>query len=154
MITSILCYIGVSSEHYHMINYGIGGQIDVHVDYWGPNRHPHPGGARMATFLGYMSDVEAGGRTIFPQLALSNPPIKGDALFWLTTRNDQQFDSQMYHAGCPVLYGNKWAFTKWIYSDDQMWTHPCQIMTTSKQEAGSNFPKFSNDQMHGKIFSI
>ena len=34
---------GISSEHYHLINYGIGGNIDVHVDYWGRNRHPHPG---------------------------------------------------------------------------------------------------------------
>ena len=34
---------GIASEHYHLINYGIGGNIDVHVDYWGRNRHPHPG---------------------------------------------------------------------------------------------------------------
>ena len=34
---------GVSSEQYNMINYGIGGHIDVHVDYWGKTRHPHPG---------------------------------------------------------------------------------------------------------------
>ena len=34
---------GISSEHYHLINYGIGGNIDVHIDYWGRNRHPHPG---------------------------------------------------------------------------------------------------------------
>ena len=26
----------LSSEQYHLINYGIGGQIEVHVDYWGP----------------------------------------------------------------------------------------------------------------------
>ena len=102
----------------------------------------------MATFLGYMTDVEAGGRTIFPQLALSNKPIKGDALFWLTVRHDREFDSQMYHAGCPVLYGNKWAFTKWIYSDDQMWTHPCPISKDNddKKYRGGNFPAFSNVQ--------
>ena len=34
---------GLSSEQYHLINYGIGGTIDVHVDYWGKKRHPHPG---------------------------------------------------------------------------------------------------------------
>ena len=93
-----------------------------------------------------MSDVEAGGNTIFPQLALSNQPIKGDALFWLTVRNDREFDSQMYHAGCPVLYGNKWVLTKWIYSDDQMWTHPCLISKDSKKSHGGNFPAFSNVQ--------
>ena len=100
----------------------------------------------MATFLGYLSDVEAGGHTIFPQVALSVKPVKGDALFWITTKNDHEFDSQMYHAGCPVLYGNKWVFTKWIYSDDQMWNYPCLIQQDKiKQKRGSNFPLFTND---------
>merc|ERR1712141_26283 len=78
---------GVSSEQYHLINYGIGGTIEVHVDYWGKKRHQHPGGARMVTFLGYMSDVESGGRTIFPAIGLTIKPVKGDALFWLTTKD-------------------------------------------------------------------
>ena len=34
---------GISSEQYHLINYGIGGNIDVHVDWWGKNRHTHQG---------------------------------------------------------------------------------------------------------------
>ena len=112
------------------------------------------GGARMVTFLGYFSDVEAGGRTIFPQLALSIKPIKGDALFWLTTRNDLNFDSQMYHAGCPVMYGNKWVFTKWIYSDDQMWNYPCLITKSlKKQKRGSNFPVFDNNPKRKNLFA-
>ena len=98
----------------------------------------------MVTFMGYMSDVEAGGHTIFPQLALSIQPRKGDALFWLTTRNDLNFDSQMYHAGCPVLYGNKWVFTKWIYSDEQMWNYPCLINLSDTKGRGGNFPMFTN----------
>ena len=36
-----------SSEQYHVINYGIGGQIEVHLDNWGPDStHYHPGGTR------------------------------------------------------------------------------------------------------------
>ena len=112
------------------------------------------GGARMVTFLGYFSDVEAGGRTIFPQLALSIKPIKGDALFWLTTRNDLDFDSQMYHAGCPVMFGNKWVFTKWIYSDDQMWNYPCLVTQgIKKQKRGENFPMFNNDAKRRNLFN-
>ena len=108
----------------------------------------------MVTFLGYFSDVEAGGRTIFPSLALSVKPIKGDALFWLTTRDDLNFDSQMYHAGCPVMYGNKWVFTKWIYSDDQMWNYPCQVINNVKrQKRGSNFPLFNNDLKRRYLFA-
>ena len=33
-----------ASEHYHFINYGIGGQIEVHVDFWGVGQYDtHPG---------------------------------------------------------------------------------------------------------------
>ena len=106
----------------------------------------------MVTFLGYISDVEAGGRTIFPQLALSVEPVKGDALFWLTTRTDLDFDSQMYHAGCPVLYGNKWVFTKWIYSDDQMWNYPCAIDSSNIKQRGANFPLFTNTPKRRNLF--
>lgn len=60
----------------------------VHVDYWGPGRYLHPGGARYVTFMGYMTDVTAGGFTIFPGLGLFVQPAKGDALFWLTVKND------------------------------------------------------------------
>ena len=112
------------------------------------------GGARMVTFLGYMSDVESGGRTIFPAIGLTIKPVKGDALFWLTTKDNLNFDSQMYHAGCPVLYGNKWVFTKWIYSDDQMWNYPCMVENgNSKKQRGSNFPIFTNELKRRNLFT-
>jgi hypothetical protein len=128
-----------ASEHYHVINYGIGGQIEVHVDHWGPGKYKHPGGARTVTFLGYGSNTLVGGYTIFPGLGLHVKPQKGDALFWLTVKNDGEYDSRMFHMGCPVVYGNKWVVTKWLYSDDQMWVHPCNTMV-------GNFPTFSNQQ--------
>ena len=115
---------------------------------------PIIGGARMVTFLGYMSDVESGGRTIFPAIGLTIKPVKGDALFWLTTKDNLNFDSQMYHAGCPVLYGNKWVFTKWIYSDDQMWNYPCMVENgNSKKQRGSNFPIFDNELKRRNLFT-
>ena len=36
------------------------------------------------TFMVYLSDVEAGGHTVFPNLGLSVPPVRGSALFWHT----------------------------------------------------------------------
>lgn len=39
---------------------------------------------RLMTFMVYLSDVEAGGHTVFPNLGLSVPPVKGSALFWHT----------------------------------------------------------------------
>jgi hypothetical protein len=38
--------------------------------------------------MGYMNSVTAGGFTVFPSLGLFVQPSKGDALFWLTERND------------------------------------------------------------------
>ena len=86
----------LAAEHYHLINYGIGGQIEVHVDYWGTENSfdRHPGGDRMVTFIGYFSDTLVGGYTIFPGLALHVKPQKGDTLFWLTLKPDREYDSR------------------------------------------------------------
>ncbi len=40
------------------------------------------GGPRFCTFMIYLSDVEAGGRTVFPTVELSVEPEAGSALFW------------------------------------------------------------------------
>ena len=127
-----------ASDEYNVINYGLGGevqehfshtateiysgQIEVHVDYWNTD-NKRQGGARTATFLGYLTHVDQGGRTVFPGLGLSVTPEKGSALFWLTINTEEDYDSRMYHMGCPVARGNKWVLTKWIYSDSQMWRH-------------------------------
>ena len=41
------------------------------------------GGPRFCTFMIYLSDVESGGRTVFPTIGVSVPPIAGSALFWM-----------------------------------------------------------------------
>ena len=37
--------------------------------------------------------------------------------------------------------GNKWAATKWVYSDPQMWTLPCQV------DRPHNYPPFKNPNL-------
>ena len=39
------------------------------------------------TFMVYLSNVEAGGHTVFPNLGLSVPPARGSALFWHTVNS-------------------------------------------------------------------
>ena len=91
----------------------------------------------MVTFLVYLSDVTAGGRTVWPGLGLSVRPEKGSAVFWATVRNHEDYDSRMYHMGCPVIKGDKWVLTKWLYSHPQMWQHKCF-------GEGENFRTFDN----------
>ena len=72
-------------------------------------------------------------------LGVAVQPEKGSALFWLTVNTGEDYDSRMYHMGCPVVFGNKWVFTKWIYSDSQMWTQPCD-----RTKPAGNYAIFSN----------
>jgi len=75
----------------------------------------------------YLSNVTAGGHTIFPQAGISVKPEHGKALFWFNTASDDSIDSRIYHLGCPVLYGNKWIANKWIKILAQFKLYPCII---------------------------
>ncbi len=77
-----------ASENYQVMNYGLGGSITGHLDSVGvgedraSSESTATGGERVATFMTYLSTVAAGGRTVFPQIALSVAPEEGDAIFW------------------------------------------------------------------------
>ena len=89
--------------------------------------HLNYGGPRFTTFMIYLSNVEAGGYTVFGALGIYVPPKMGDALFWFNLDSSGHYDSRNFHLGCPVLYGNKWIANKWVKWLDQMWEYPCLI---------------------------
>lgn len=81
----------------------------------------------MTTFMIYLSNVEAGGHTIFPQAGIFVPPKEGDALFWYNLGTRENYDSRIFHLGCPVAYGNKWIANKWVKLLPQFRSHKCPI---------------------------
>ena len=119
------------SENYQVMNYGMGGSIISHLDSLGETsslnnqEHYNYGGPRFTTFMLYLSDVEAGGHTVFSTLGLYVKPRLGDALFWFNLDSAGDYDTRNIHLGCPVLHGNKWIANKWVHWLDQMWNYPC-----------------------------
>ena len=79
----------------------------------------------MLTFMVYLTSVEAGGRTVFPQAEISVKPEMGAALYWFNNGAQYNYDSRIYHLGCPVLYGNKWITNKWIKMLANFRDYPC-----------------------------
>ena len=116
--------------HFHclqVLRYSNGQEYRAHYDALG----------RVATVLLYLTDVEYGGETAFPNesewadpeaAALHGPfspcaeghvaarPRKGDALLFYSLLPDgKSIDTYALHAGCPVLKGVKWTATVWIH---------------------------------------
>ena len=110
----------------------MGGRISGHLDSTGGNtelssENDDFGGLRVMTFMIYMSDVQAGGHTIFPQTGVSIKPEEGKVLLWFNVGAWKNYDSRIFHLGCPVLHGNKWIANKWIKILPQHKNYPCRI---------------------------
>ncbi|XP_048020119.1 prolyl 4-hydroxylase subunit alpha-1-like isoform X2 [Megalobrama amblycephala] len=109
------------AEPLHVQNYGIGGRYEPHYDALKTVND------RIATFLIYMSDVEIGGATVFPEVGVAVQPKKGSAVFWYNLHKNGKLDLKTKHAGCPVLVGNKWVANKWICEFGQEFRRPCSL---------------------------
>lgn len=118
-----------SSEELQVVNYGIGGHYEPHFDHARPhetNAFKSLGlGNRIATWLNYMSDVDAGGATVFPALGITLFPEKGSSVFWYNLLKNGDGDELTRHAACPVLLGTKWVSNKWIHEYGQEFRRPC-----------------------------
>lgn len=118
-----------TAELLQVANYGMGGQYEPHFDFSRKDEQDAfkrlGTGNRVATFLNYMSDVEAGGATVFPDLGAAIWPKKGTAVFWYNLLRSGEGDYRTRHAACPVLVGCKWVSNKWFHERGQEFLRPC-----------------------------
>ncbi|KAL6478334.1 hypothetical protein MHYP_G00141690 [Metynnis hypsauchen] len=123
-----------TAEELQVANYGVGGQYEPHFDFGRkdePDAFKELGtGNRIATWLFYMSDVPAGGATVFPDVGAAVWPKKGTAVFWYNLFASGEGDYSTRHAACPVLVGNKWVSNKWIHERGQEFRRPCRLSET------------------------
>ena len=137
----------VQSEQLQLNNYGIGGLYLPHYDFLNDEDGTRDQlvtkelGDRIATFMVYMTDVEAGGATVFPRLNLTLYPEKGAAAFWYNLHRDGTGDVRTLHSGCPVLAGSKWVANKWFREVQQDVTHPCGLHKDSPDKK-VEFPEY------------
>ena len=108
-----------NGEGLQMLQYEKGNEYRPHYDWFdasrpGPRKHLERGGQRLATIIMYLSDVEQGGGTSFPNIGLQVQPKKGSAVFFANTDAHRMPDPQTLHAGEPVEKGVKYIATKWL----------------------------------------
>ncbi|XP_077983978.1 prolyl 4-hydroxylase subunit alpha-1-like [Glandiceps talaboti] len=124
------------AEQLQVVNYGIGGQYDPHHDFRKEkeveDKHTVNGSRnadrnRIATWMFYLSDVKAGGHTVFNRINVFVKPIKNAAAFWWNLLPSGQGDVRTLHAGCPVLLGSKWVANKWIHNIGQEFRRQCSL---------------------------
>ncbi|XP_058254516.1 prolyl 4-hydroxylase subunit alpha-1b isoform X2 [Hemibagrus wyckioides] len=124
----------LTAEELQVANYGVGGQYEPHFDFGRkdePDAFKELGtGNRIATWLFYMSDVAAGGATVFTDVGAAVWPKKGTAVFWYNMFPSGEGDYSTRHAACPVLVGNKWVSNKWIHERGQEFRRPCSLSET------------------------
>jgi prolyl 4-hydroxylase len=104
-------------EGLQILRYRPGSEYQPHHDYLDSNvaaddLEIRQHGQRVATMLLYLSDVEGGGATTFPDVGLRVLPIKGNATFFSYDRAHPM--TRTLHAGAPVIAGEKWVATKWL----------------------------------------
>jgi prolyl 4-hydroxylase len=118
-------------EDVQVLRYGVDQKYGAHFDSLS-NDSP-----RVATVLLYLSDVEEGGETAFPNDSQWVDPSlaealgkvsdcakghvaakarRGDALLFYSLNPDGTHDHAAMHTGCPVLKGVKWTATIWIHT--------------------------------------
>jgi len=106
-------------EGLQILHYPTGAESTAHFDFLMPANEANKesiarSGQRIATFILYLNDVQAGGETLFPHVGWSVAARRGQALFFEYGNAQGRTDPMSLHAGTPVRAGEKWIATKWV----------------------------------------
>uniref|UniRef100_A0A0D3FQC2 procollagen-proline 4-dioxygenase n=2 Tax=Oryza TaxID=4527 RepID=A0A0D3FQC2_9ORYZ len=122
-----------NAENIQILRYENGQKYDPHFDYFQDKVNQLQGGHRYATVLTYLSTVEKGGETVFPNAegwesqpkddsfsdcakkGLAVKAVKGDSVLFFNLQPDGTPDPLSLHGSCPVIEGEKWSAPKWIH---------------------------------------
>jgi prolyl 4-hydroxylase len=121
-----------NGEGLQILRYDPSQKYDGHFDYFFDKAGIQNGGNRYATVLMYLSDVEEGGETVFPNIPapdgdngpefsdcarhhLAAKPKKGNAVLFHSIKPSGELERRSLHTACPVIKGQKWSAPKWIH---------------------------------------
>ena len=121
-----------NGEGIQILRYDKSQKYDGHYDYFFDKAGIQNGGNRYATVLMYLSDVEEGGETVFPNIPapdgdngpqfsecaryhLAAKPKKGNAVLFHSIKPTGELEPRSLHTACPVIKGVKWSAPKWIH---------------------------------------
>jgi prolyl 4-hydroxylase len=108
-----------NSESLQLLRYEEGQYYKIHNDYI-PYEKERNEGVRVLTIFLYLSDVEEGGGTNFPELNLTVQPKRGRAVIWPSVLDEDphQIDSRTDHQALPVIKGLKYGANAWLHQRD------------------------------------
>jgi prolyl 4-hydroxylase len=108
-----------NSEDLQLLRYEEGQFYKIHNDYI-PHERGRVQGVRILTFFLYLSDVEEGGGTNFPELNMTVEPKRGRALIWPSVLDayPHQADPRTNHQALPVIKGLKYGANAWLHQRD------------------------------------
>jgi prolyl 4-hydroxylase len=127
-------------EDVQVLRYGLEEKYDSHHDFFDASLYQNDASTlalikngkrnRFATVFWYLSEVEAGGQTVFPRMdrrreismrdcsgGLKVQPQKGKVIIFYNMLGDGTTDTYSLHGACPVESGVKWAGNKWIWNE-------------------------------------
>jgi len=109
-------------EPLSVLHYAVGEEITEHFDFVDPLQTPNyeqelaENGQRIVTFLVYLNDDYAGGKTEMPEVGISHRGQKGEGLFFVNAHPNGDPDRRTVHAGRPPTQGEKWVVSQFMRS--------------------------------------